>query len=221
VPVGDFLAFHDELVGRFYPDGKKALLELGAEAARWAHVDGPLKHHVSDPDIAALLTGMKELWHVYFPETESRCEVTLTDQGLEYRVYDLPAWHPYFEHLVVGYQKELLGIYCANPVSARRQTGGRGRAYAYLLSTDPLLGVAREEHATRRPRPLRAQMPITKRELEVLRLVSASKTNREIAFLLGISERTVEHHITHAYDKLGLYTRVGAASWLAEKGLAG
>ncbi len=220
VPLGDFLAFHDELVRRFYPDGKQGLLELGAEAARWVHVDGPLKHYIADPDINSLLGTMLTLWQQYFPDAGVRCEASLSDGGLEYRVYDLPAWHPYFEHLVVGYQKALLEIYCANPVSTHRLTGGRGRAYGYLLATDPLAGAAVSEPGVRKPRQLRTPKRITERELEVLRFVGTGKTNREIAFLLGISEKTVEHHVTHAYDKLGLYSRVGAASWLAEQGLA-
>jgi DNA-binding NarL/FixJ family response regulator len=45
---------------------------------------------------------------------------------------------------------------------------------------------------------------LTDRELEVLRLVGAGKTNREIAFLLNISAKTVQHHVAHAYDKLGI-----------------
>jgi DNA-binding NarL/FixJ family response regulator len=53
----------------------------------------------------------------------------------------------------------------------------------------------------------------------VLRLVGTGKTNREIALVLSISQKTVQHHVAHAYDKLGLYSRAGAALWLAERGL--
>ncbi|HJW89961.1 MAG: hypothetical protein A2Z16_04725 [Chloroflexi bacterium RBG_16_54_18] len=52
---------------------------------------------------------------------------------------------------------------------------------------------------------------LTEREIEVLRLVVAGKTNQEIGFSLGISPRTVEKHIDSVYSKLGVSSRVEAA----------
>jgi DNA-binding CsgD family transcriptional regulator len=223
VPLAEFLAFHDELVRRFYPQGKNShsLFELGVESARWVHVEGPLKHFVADPEINSLVENLPKLWPRYFAETESRSEATLNHSGVEFRVRDLPAWHPYFEHFVIGYMKEMLELYCANPISTRRLTAGRGSTYGYLLATDsePATGRSGDAAPTKPRRPLRSPMPITDRELEVLRLVGAGKTNREIAFLLHISEKTVQHHVAHAYDKLGIYSRAGATLWLAERGL--
>ncbi len=74
------------------------------------------------------------------------------------------------------------------------------------------LGVARE-------RPLR-KTGLSDRELEVVRLVARGKTNKEIGALLGISARTVQNHVAHIYDKLGVYSRAGAALWVMENGLA-
>ncbi|MDE3074645.1 MAG: HD domain-containing protein [Chloroflexota bacterium] len=48
---------------------------------------------------------------------------------------------------------------------------------------------------------------LTSREVEVLRLVARGLPNRETARLLCISERTVAHHIQHAYGKIGVSTR--------------
>jgi len=45
------------------------------------------------------------------------------------------------------------------------------------------------------------------RQVEVLRLVARGLPNRETARVLSISERTVAHHIQHAYDKIGVSTR--------------
>jgi DNA-binding CsgD family transcriptional regulator len=217
IPLPEFLAFHDELVRRFYPDGREALLDLGAQAARWAHVEGPLKRFVRNVDITALVETIPKLWPRYFAETESRSEATLCAAGVEFRVRDLPAWHPYFEHLVIGYMKEMLELYCANPVWTKRLTAGRGTAFGYLLATDPVsVGNARSTASVEGSRSLRQPSPITNRELEVLRLVGAGKTNREIGLILRISEKTVQHHVSHSYNKLGLYSRAGAATWLAE-----
>lgn len=221
IPLPEFLDFHDELVRRFFPDGKSALLDLGANAARWVHTEGPLKRFVQETDIDSLVGTMPKLWQRYFTETESYSEALLRDSGVEFRVHDLPAWHPYFEHFVIGYMKEMLELYCANPVWTRRLTGGRGHTYGYLLSTDPVGDEAISETSMiERGRLLARPKPVTARELEVLRLVGSGKTNREIGFLLGISEKTVQHHVANAYDKLGLYSRAGVATWLAEQGLA-
>jgi DNA-binding CsgD family transcriptional regulator len=218
VPLPDFLAFHDELVRRFYPRGEGALFELGVESARWALVDGPLKDFVRDPEISSLVESFPKLWNRYFVETDSTSRATLTDTGVTFEVRDLPAWHPYFEHVVVGYMKEMLELYCANPVQAHRTSSGKGTAYGYLLSTDPVgappVAVERGKRTSVRPRTP------TARELEVLRFVGAGKTNREIALILGLSPKTIQHHVAHAYDKLGIYSRAGAAFWLAEHGLA-
>ena len=44
---------------------------------------------------------------------------------------------------------------------------------------------------------------LSRRELEVLRLVAAGRSNQEIADDLVLSVRTVERHLGHVYDKLG------------------
>lgn len=215
IPLEDFLAFHDELVGRFYPNGRDDLFVLGAESARWALIDGPLKDFVRDPGIDTVVESFPRLWQRYFAETESRSEARLVEAGVEFRVHNLPAWHPYFEHFVIGYMREMLEIYCANSIWTRRLSQGIGRDYSYLLAMDPV-------HV---PPPASTSLPLararelTLRELEVLRLVGSGKTNREIAAILCISQKTVQHHVAHAYQKVGLCSRAGAALWLAERGL--
>lgn len=51
---------------------------------------------------------------------------------------------------------------------------------------------------------------LTKREAEVLFWVAKDQNNREIALLLGCSEKTVQKHLEHIYRKLGVQTRAGA-----------
>lgn len=51
---------------------------------------------------------------------------------------------------------------------------------------------------------------LTKRQQEVFALIVKGLCNREIAFLLGISENTVEQHIRSIYKKLGIRNRVEA-----------
>ncbi len=52
---------------------------------------------------------------------------------------------------------------------------------------------------------------LTRRELDVLRLVVEAKTNGEIGVTLGISEKTVEKHLDTIFRKLGVASRVEAA----------
>ncbi|HEX8990102.1 MAG TPA: response regulator transcription factor [Anaerolineales bacterium] len=52
---------------------------------------------------------------------------------------------------------------------------------------------------------------LTRRELDVLRLVVEAKTNGEIGVTLGISEKTVEKHLDTIFRKLGVTSRVEAA----------
>jgi NarL family two-component system response regulator YdfI len=59
---------------------------------------------------------------------------------------------------------------------------------------------------------------ITDRELEVLREVGAGKTSKQIAFQLGITERTVKAHLTNIYNKLGVDSRAAAIAEAAKRG---
>jgi HD-GYP domain-containing protein (c-di-GMP phosphodiesterase class II) len=64
-----------------------------------------------------------------------------------------------------------------------------------------------------------AAIALSDREIEVLRDVARQQTNKQIAKKLGISPKTVERHVTHIYDKLGVTTRAGAALYATENGL--
>ena len=61
--------------------------------------------------------------------------------------------------------------------------------------------------------------PLTPRELQVLRLVAAGKTNATIAAELFLSERTIERHLSNIFTKLDLSTRTAATAWAYEHGL--
>ncbi len=58
---------------------------------------------------------------------------------------------------------------------------------------------------------------LTQRELEVARLLQAGLTNAEVAGRLQISARTVDAHVEHIRNKLGLRTRSQIAVWVHER----
>jgi DNA-binding CsgD family transcriptional regulator len=61
---------------------------------------------------------------------------------------------------------------------------------------------------------------LTAREVEVLRLVAAGKSNRAIAADLFLSERTVDRHVSNIFAKLGISSRAAAAAYAVQHGLA-
>jgi DNA-binding NarL/FixJ family response regulator len=65
----------------------------------------------------------------------------------------------------------------------------------------------------------RTATTLTARELEVMALVAAGHTNREIGDRLFISEKTASVHVTHAMDKLGALSRYEAAAAATRLGL--
>jgi len=55
-------------------------------------------------------------------------------------------------------------------------------------------------------------VPLTPRETEVLSWLAKGKTNRDIAEILGMSHRTVNKHLEHIFEKLGVETRSAATA---------
>jgi DNA-binding NarL/FixJ family response regulator len=61
------------------------------------------------------------------------------------------------------------------------------------------------------PRPQPLVVPLSDRELEVVRLLSQGRSNREIAAVLFLAEGTVKNHVTNVLGKLGARDRTQAA----------
>jgi len=60
---------------------------------------------------------------------------------------------------------------------------------------------------------------LTPREREVARLVAEGKSNREIAKVMTVGEKTIETYVTRILGKLNFESRVQIATWATEKGL--
>jgi two-component system NarL family response regulator len=107
------------------------------------------------------------------------------------------------------------------------QAGARG----YLLKDmfgDELMEAIRGVHAgrTRIPAPIAQRLAermggpsLTNRELEVLKLIVAGKSNRDIGTELTISEATVKTHINSILSKLGVSDRTQAATTALQRGI--
>ena len=60
---------------------------------------------------------------------------------------------------------------------------------------------------------------LTAREMEILRLIATGAPNKQIAFRLKISEKTVRNHVSNMYEKLHIYDRSQAVLYAVRKGL--
>jgi DNA-binding CsgD family transcriptional regulator len=98
----------------------------------------------------------------------------------------------------------------------RQRTAPDGRLLVARRLGDLGLGEAMWLLSVRRPGEAGASRlataALTPRETEVLSWVAKGKTNRDIGEILGMSPRTVNKHLEHVFEKLGVETRAAATA---------
>jgi DNA-binding CsgD family transcriptional regulator len=99
-------------------------------------------------------------------------------------------------------------------IAAARQARNELEALGASRDADAAAALMRSLGAKGRAGP-RAAGLLTRRELEVLRLLGEGLTNREIAERLFISPKTAEHHVSRIYAKVGVTKRSEAAAYAA------
>ena len=57
------------------------------------------------------------------------------------------------------------------------------------------------------------RIPLSARELQVLRLISNGRTNKQIADQLSLSERTIDRHVSNILGKLDVQSRAAATAY--------
>jgi ATP/maltotriose-dependent transcriptional regulator MalT len=106
----------------------------------------------------------------------------------------------------------LIGLACrtlGDEESAALELDAARRVFAELGAAPDLVRV---EHLTRKQPPAAAH-GLTPREMQVLRLVAAGRTNHAIAADLVIAEKTVDRHVTNIFTKLGVSSRAAATAY--------
>lgn len=127
-------------------------------------------------------------------------------------------WQRFRTPYEVARTRELIGLACRDlgdedtarlELEAARETFARLGAVTDLARIEgPAgLGNAVDSHG------------LSNRELEVLSMLCAGKTNREIAADLVLSVRTVDRHVSNLYAKLGVSSRAAATTYAHEHGL--
>ena len=64
---------------------------------------------------------------------------------------------------------------------------------------------------------LKESLGLTLREIEILMWISRGKTNKEVGLILESSHRTVNKHLEHIFEKLGVTTRAAAVAIVLQK----
>src|SRR5262249_24749408 len=107
----------------------------------------------------------------------------------------------------------------AVPESAFAAAGAGGAAVSQAQATPYALGEPAQPKARSDAGPTAGHPgQLTRREQDVAALVARGLSNGEIAGALVISARTVETHVQHIMDKLGVGTRAQIAAWSAAVG---
>ena len=105
--------------------------------------------------------------------------------------------------------------YFLKNVETEELFAGLRRAAAGQAVLDPSLTERLFEHVAQ---PAVVDSPLSLRETEILRLIAANHTNREIAVKLYVSENTVKTHVARILEKLGTPTRSEAAAFAKSRG---
>jgi DNA-binding NarL/FixJ family response regulator len=165
--------------------------ELGAPilGAAAAHAQGAVL--LAEGDARAALAALRQAWRTWH-QTDAPYEAARVRVlvGLAYRALDD-------------------GDSAAMELDAARQVFQRLGAVPDLSQVDTVIG----------GRPVGDTSPLSSRELDVLRLVAAGRTNQAIAAELVLSERTVERHVSNIFAKLGVGSRTAAAAYAFEHGI--
>ena len=101
-----------------------------------------------------------------------------------------------------------LAVHLVRDVSEQRSI--EMQAERVLASVASVAPPATEDDSTGR---------LTKRELEVLRLLAAGLSNRQIADTFGVSPTTVRNHVEHLLGKLGVHSKLEAVVYAARHGI--
>ena len=104
--------------------------------------------------------------------------------------------------------------------AAYQAAWAEGRAMSLDEAVAEALAVAVQPLPERAAAPGGAPAGLSAREREVLRLIAAGRTSKEIAEELVVSIPTVERHITHIYGKIGARGRAEATAYALKHGLA-
>jgi ATP/maltotriose-dependent transcriptional regulator MalT len=215
-----------------YPDSARAMLDIALTAsaghplARAPLLAAFVEVTLDEDDVGAARTAADELGEIAAAcDTEVfraiSCKASGAVLAAETRwIEALPALREacrIWQDLDAPYDAARARLLLAQTCNALSDSDGAVRALDDAADTFQRLGARLDERkvaALRHARPL--PDGLTQREAEVLALVAAGQTNRQIAAALVISHKTVARHLSNIFTKCGLTTRAGATAYAFE-----
>lgn len=172
--------------------GLKCIGELAADSG-WQMMRVSLEGRILDASPAAM-----RLLCRFFPEATGR------PSALPENLF---AWfarsrHWGLERPAISHGQQFTLIHFGSKLTVRFIPDPDDTCAGYMLMRGERLGVSAAHLGS---------LNLSAREREILALVAAGKTNGEIATVLAISARTVQKHLEHIFQKLGVETRTAAA----------
>jgi non-specific serine/threonine protein kinase len=171
------------------------------------------------PGIAACLLGLGELASER-EQPELALQLLAASDALHTAVgVGLLRADPAGSGAAVNAARALVGgeVFTASWVSGRMMSLEQAISKALALEIPPPSEPARAEES--RDRTTVSPRGLTRREVDVLRLIAAGRTNNDIAAELVVSLSTIERHITHLYGKIGARGRADATAYALKHGL--
>jgi DNA-binding NarL/FixJ family response regulator len=176
----------------------------GAEAVQRA-LDTPLDLAILDISMPRM-TGLQAVAEIRRRAPDVRCLMLSMHENERYL----------YEALKAGASGYVLKSVADRDLVDAVRAAMRGEPFLYPGAMTPLI----EEYLRQaRDEPEIREDPLTPREREVLKLIAESRSNRQIAADLVISEKTVERHRENILDKLGMHDRVELTRYAIRTGL--
>lgn len=124
--------------------------------------------------------------------------------------------------------RERIGLPTAGSIRWKAQTpepapsSASGRADAAQgAPSDPHSPIGVPESLSAEVRAELAQLGLSPRQLDVLRLLATGQSNKQIGRQLGVAESTIKTHVLGLFQKLGVMSRTEAVLWAGARGLGG
>ncbi len=151
-----------------------------------------------------------------------------TPLAKQYLEHYFPEWAASMAHLAVQTLPPLIHQWLENcmqqfaasqPMTGLNVSQGNARLSLSVASPneEQWVLVLREHSDEAQIESLGKLFQLTKRESEVLYWTVKGKTNKDVGEILGTSPRTINKHLEHVFQKLGVETRTAAASLVASK----
>jgi ATP/maltotriose-dependent transcriptional regulator MalT len=141
--------------------------------------------------------------------------IALADDHAHAALDPLRTAFDHWERLGAPYEAARVRVSLGHACRALGDEEAAGLEFAAAKSVFERLGAQPDLARLDAPTPKRhvPGSPLTSRELQVLRLISTGRTNKQIAHELSLSERTVDRHVTNILTKLDVRSRTAATAY--------